>query len=206
MIKLYGAVMSRTPRSMWALNELGLKYEHIDYSPMGPEIKDPKFLAVNPNARVPALVDGDTRLHESMAINLYLARKYGGGLWPKTVEEEGQVFQWSFWVMTEIEPHLVTIMMHKLFLPEEQRKQSAIADAEAALDRPMRVLDAYLSDRNHLVGSSFTIADLNVASVMATGCPAQFNFGKYPNAMKWLKACLSRTGNRIEGSPFQMAA
>ncbi len=78
-MKLYGIAGSRAMRSLWAAEEVGVEYEHVPTHFIG-DSKKPDYLAINPNGRVPALVDGDVTLFESMAINLYLARKYGGAL------------------------------------------------------------------------------------------------------------------------------
>ena len=56
-----------------------------------------------------------------MAINLYLAKKHGSGLLPKTMEDEAQAIQWSFWVMTEVEKPALAVLLHRFFLPEDQR-------------------------------------------------------------------------------------
>jgi glutathione S-transferase len=82
---------------------------------------------VNPNGRIPAIDDNGFKLWESMAINLYLARKHGSGLLPKTMEDEAQAIQWSFWVMTEVEKPALAVLLHRFFLPEDQR-DSRLAD------------------------------------------------------------------------------
>src|SRR5262249_40964833 len=96
MIKVYGVAMSRAFRPLWLLEELGVPYEHVKTSFIG-ETRTPEFLRLNPNGHIPVLQDGDLTLWESMAINLYLARKYDKGRWPKTVEGEGRAYQWSVW-------------------------------------------------------------------------------------------------------------
>ena len=78
---LYGISASRAFRSIWAIEEVGIEYEHVPTSFRG-DAGQPEYLAINPNGRIPALVDGDLKLFESMAINLYLARQYGGDLMP----------------------------------------------------------------------------------------------------------------------------
>ena len=83
--RLYGLAASRAFRSVWAMEEVGVEYEHVP-THFGAEAKTPEYLAVNPNGRVPALVDGDLVLFESMAINLYLAERYGEGLCPDSAE------------------------------------------------------------------------------------------------------------------------
>jgi glutathione S-transferase len=102
-----------------------------------------------------------------MAINLYLARKYDGGLLPKSLEDQARAVQWSIWGMTEIEPLLIQVLMHRRVLPEDQR-DAATADAAAeALAKPLSVLNGALSGRRHLLGGEFTVADLNLASVLS---------------------------------------
>jgi glutathione S-transferase len=89
MTKLYGTSMSRAVRSLWALEEAGVEYEHVPVGFTG-ETRKPEYLKINPNGHMPALDDNGTTLWESMAINLYIAEKYGKApLWPATVE--GQV-------------------------------------------------------------------------------------------------------------------
>ena len=86
MIKLYGIRQSRAMRSLWALEELGVPYENVPIN-FATDAKKPEYLKINPNGRIPALVDGDVALFESMAINLYLAKKYDKtGLYPRSLE------------------------------------------------------------------------------------------------------------------------
>jgi glutathione S-transferase len=86
MIKLYGVTASRASRSLWALEEVGVNYEQVPVHFLA-DTKKPEYLAINPNGRIPALVDGDFKLFESMAINLYLAKKYDGGAGPLRLRE-----------------------------------------------------------------------------------------------------------------------
>ncbi len=89
MITLYGPARSSAGRCFWLLEELGLSYENKPVDMMKKEHKSDWFLKVNPNGKVPALVDGNTTLFESMAINYYLAEKYKPEFLGKTVEEKG---------------------------------------------------------------------------------------------------------------------
>ncbi|MCB1774060.1 MAG: glutathione S-transferase family protein [Gammaproteobacteria bacterium] len=198
MITLYGITQSRAFRPLWLLYELGLPFEHVKLNFRGDDIKDPTYRALNPNGRVPTLVDGDLVLWESMAINLYLARKYGtgAGLWPETVEDEGRAMQWSFWVMTEVEHPLLTVLMHSRVLPEDQRDADKASRNRGLLKAPFSVLDAALADRDYLAGDRFTVADLNVAAVLSWCKPARFGLKDYPNLSKWLDRCLDRPARR----------
>ena len=191
MIKLYGVPMSRALRSLWALEEIGVEYESVPVNFIG-DSKKPDYLAINPNGRIPALVDGDLTLFESMAINLYLARKYDGGLQPRALEDEARAVQWSFWSMTELEPHLLKMLLNRVMLPEDQRNASEAEAGVADLHAPLGVLDGALADRSYLLGDSFTIADLNVASVLSWAIFVGLDLTGYPRVKAWFDTCLGR--------------
>lgn len=192
MIQFYGIRQSRAMRSLWALEELGVPYEHVPTN-FATDAKTAEFKRINPNGRIPALVDGDVTLFESMAINLYLARKYDKtGLWPKSIADEGRAFQWSLWGMTEIEGALLQALMNRIFLPPEQRNEKLAVEAEEKLARPLAVLDGALAGKKYLLGDGFTIADLNVASVLSWALPAKVDLSKTPNVARWLGECSAR--------------
>ena len=182
------------------LEELGLEYEHVPTNFLGGN-KQPEYLALNPNGRIPTLVDGDTVLWESMAINLYLAAKYDGGLEPKSVEELGRATQWSFWVMTEIEKAVIECLFHSVILPEDQRDAAVRAAAAKQLEAPLAVLDGALEGRDHLVGDRFSVADLNVASVLSWALLARVDLSAFPNVARWLGACTSRPAAKAAMKP-----
>ncbi len=190
-MKLYGITGSRALRSIWAAEEVGADYELVTTHFVG-DSKKPDYLALNPNGRVPTLVDGDLVLFESMAINLYLAKKYGGDLYPATEQDQALATQWSFWGMTEIEPHLMDILINRVMLPEEQRDTARADAAEKGLERPLKVLEAHLSKRKHLLGDAFSIADLNVASVLSMAAMVRFDLSDYSAVQAWLASCTSR--------------
>lgn len=192
MIKLHGTSQSRAARSLWALEEVGAKYEHSPVNTSG-ESRTPEFLKINPNGHVPALEDNGVIIWESMAINLYLAEKYGKApLWPSTVEGHGACYQWSFWAMTEVEPPLMTLLMNRLFLPAAQRDEKAALTALETLKAPLAVLNSHLNGRDYLLGKDFTIADLNAASVMSMAKFVKLDFSAAPETGKWMQRCLGR--------------
>jgi glutathione S-transferase len=191
VIKLHGIAASRALRSIWAIEEVGVDYEHVPTHFVG-DSKKPEYLALNPNGRIPTLVDGDLAVFESMAINLYLVRRYDGGLQPKSLEDEARAVQWSFWGMTELEPHLSQIVLHKVMLPEPERDAELVKAAEDAIEKPLRVLDDVLSGRSHLLGESFSVADLNVAGVLTMARFVGFDFSGFSNVKRWFDACTER--------------
>jgi glutathione S-transferase len=191
-LKIFGVPGSRAMRTYWMAHELGLDFEAAPIHFAKPETKTEAFLKVNPNARIPAIDDGEVQLWESMAINLYLARKHGGPLQPTSIADHARAEQWSFWVMTEIEKPLLEALFHRAFLPEAQRDPAKADAAEASLKRPFDVLDAHLADRAYLLGAAFTVADLNVASVLAWTRMAKIDLAAWPKLAAWFANCLSR--------------
>jgi len=188
---LYGISASRALRSIWAMEETGIDYDLVPTN-FREDSKRADYLAVNPNGRIPALVDGDLQLFESMAINLYLARTYGGSLYPDNLADEARAWQWSVWAISEIEPLQMQIVVQKLFTPKDRRDAATIDRAGKGLERPLGVLEEALADRDFLLGSAFTIADLNVAGVMQLLQAIDFDLSAFSNVQRWLKASYAR--------------
>jgi glutathione S-transferase len=196
-LKIYGVARSRAARILWMAKELGLDYEHIKVDFATGETHRPEHLALNPNGHIPVIDDGGFVLWESMAINLYLAKKYGAaGLYPTRLEDEAKAWQWSFWGMTEVERPVLTAMFNRAILPESQRDAAAADQAEKTLAQPLGVLDGALARSAYLLGDNFTVADLNVASILAWARPAQIDMAPFPKVAEWLKNCAERPAAR----------
>ncbi|TDI65879.1 MAG: glutathione S-transferase family protein [Alphaproteobacteria bacterium] len=194
MIKLYGSRRSRATRCLWALEELGLDYEHVDINHIAGETQTDEFKAINPAGKVPTLVDGDLILFESMAINLYLAQTYGGGgLWPDDRTCQALALQWSLWAATEAEPPNVVMALERVFKPESARDAAKAQTAEDNLKPRLDLLNQKLGESGEfLTAAGFTIADLNVASVMGGARMSGMDLAQWPKVNVWLEAMLSR--------------
>jgi glutathione S-transferase len=191
MLQLYGNTRSRALRCLWMLEEIGQPYELVEKSLRADDLQNADYLRLNPNARIPTLIDGEVVLWESMAINLYLAQKYEGPL-QCDVRVLGLAAQWSFWAMLEMEALLLELLEHRAMLPEFARDVSKAERDELLLHKPLGVLDGALEQQSHLAGDAFTVADLNVASILAWGKMGRLNFSAYPAVAKWLDGCLAR--------------
>ena len=168
MIKLYGTPPTRALRAMWLLNELDLAHEIIPVDLGAGEQLTPAFLALNPAAKLPVLVDGDLVISESAAIQLYLADKYGdrfpgGGLIPDTAEERGRMYHWLLFLMTEIEAPLWRIALHMFIYAPEEKSEDEIALAKRDARRMIAVLEQHMQGRDFVVGGRVTVADFNAA-------------------------------------------
>src|SRR5438067_12196580 len=158
--------------------ELGLDYDHVKIDFATGETRRPEHLALNPNGHVPVIDDDGFILWESMAINLYLAKKYSAGiLYPSRLEDEARAWQWSFWGMTEVERPVLTALFNRALLPEDKRDAAAADEAERQLQQQLKVLDGAVSKTPYLLGDTFTVADLDVASILSWARPARIDFG-----------------------------
>jgi glutathione S-transferase len=189
--KLYGISGSRALRALWGIEETGIDYEHVPTT-YGADSKAAEYLAVNPNGRIPALVDGDLVLFESMAINLYLCRRYAPQLYPQTLAGEAHAWQWSVWAISEIEPLQMQVVIQRLFVAEERRDARVIDAALKGLQRPLKVLDATLAQQPWLAGGAFGVADLNVAAVMHLMKMVSIEYREHAHVQRWADACHAR--------------
>jgi glutathione S-transferase len=196
MLQLYGNPRSRAMRCLWMLEEMGGPYQLIEKSTRTDELRSAEYLRLNPNARIPTLVDGDLVLWESMAINLYLAQKYDSPMHCADLKVLGLATQWSFFAMLEMEGLLLDLLQHRAVLPEFARDASHAERDELLLRRPLEVLNNNLSGRDHLVGGNFTVADLNVASILAWGKMGRLDMTAHPDVARWLDSCLGRPAYR----------
>jgi glutathione S-transferase len=199
MLTIYGVYRSRALRNIWLLEEMGVPFRHvpvIQHYRGGAEgmlhTQSPEFLRVNPNGLIPAMEDDGLVLNESLAINLYLARKHRGPFGPADLAEEGRMLQWTLWGATEIEPRSIQILFNRVQFPPERRVEAKAQEAIAALRAPFAVLDSALADSPYLVGGRFTVADINVAEVMRYALPAPELFEGAPRVKAWLAACHAR--------------
>jgi glutathione S-transferase len=189
-IKLYGLAASRTVRVIWMLQELKLAYDHDPISFADPRLKESPYVDINPNARIPSLVVDGFAIYESLAINQYLAEKFGGPLAPTNAEERGLAAQWSLWVMTEVDKDITTWAFNAFVKPEAERDNNAARVALENLHRPLVALERSLASREFLMGKRFTVADLNVAATLYRGLA--MDLSAYPKVSQWLKVCWSR--------------
>jgi glutathione S-transferase len=192
-LKIYGVPRSRAFRTLWLAKELGLDYENVGIDFATGETRTPSYMAINPNGHVPAIDDDGFILWESMAINLYLAKKHGlGTFYPTRLQDEARAWQWSLWGMTEIERPVLTAMFNRAIYPEDKRDAAAADAAEQDLQNPLRVLDGAVAKTPYLLGGEFTVADLNVASILSWARPARIDFAPFPKAADWLGRCALR--------------
>ena len=204
MLTIYGVYRSRAARNYWMAAELGLDVKSVPViqarrlaDPLDPgaplNTRSPSFLAVNPLGFIPAIDDNGLVLTESLAINLYLARKHGGPLAPQSVQEEGQATMWTLWAATEVEPHAVKVVLaYDNGIEQSEEGQLTLRLARRALKPAFALLEAHFQRHAWLVGDRFTVADLNVAEVFRSAMTEKELFDAAPKVAAWLDRCQSR--------------
>lgn len=195
MVRLYGVARSRATRAIWLMAEIGMSYDHVPViqayrlkegdTGTGLNTLSPAFLALSPAGAIPVLEDDGLILSESVAINLYLAKKYGGDLGPRDPREDALMQQWGLYGATAIEPDAVAL----LFSPAGDPAAVAACDR---LRRPLKVLDAHLAAAGHMVGGRFTVADINMAEMVRYATVAPGLVDDYPAVGGWLAALHER--------------
>lgn len=189
-LTIYGHPRSRASRVLWMAHELGIEFENIPVSPRNGESRAPDYLALNPNGHVPTIKDGDLIMWESLAINMYLAKKHGGPVAPASVQEEALAVQWAAWALNEAEDSCVSLLQIQngvgTHAPDAGDK------ATEKLQQPLAVLNDALGKADYLLGDRFTVADLNVSMVISPLPRTGFDLAAFPNVTAWLDRCLGR--------------
>ena len=204
MITIHGVYRSRASRNYWLAGELGLE---IKANPViqGYRLDDPKakgaalntaspaFLAISVAGAIPVMEDDGFVLTESLAINMYLARKTGGPLAPTDAREDALMLQWALYGTASIEPHALAILyVHGQGRADTDAGRAEIAAAVDKLRRPLAVVEAHLKAAGHMVGGRFTVADINMAEIVRYAQPQAGFLEEYPALDAWLKACQAR--------------
>lgn len=204
-LTIYGIAASRAVRPLWTAKELGLEFQHVHTPYVAGGARTPDMLALNPNGHIPVLVDarpeGNVVVWESMACALYLARVHGRAdgqsIAPASPAEEAEALRWAFWSVTEIEKDALTVLMHLVAMPPDQRKPELAASAEKRLAGPLGVLEQHLvaqlaKGQSYMAADRFTVTDVCVASVVGWCKPARALMGQFPASSDWLDRCMAR--------------
>jgi GST-like protein len=160
MIKFYYHPSPNPAKVALFLEESGLPYEIVPVDTRKGEQFAPAFLAINPNGKTPAIVDGDARVFDSNAILLYLAQKTGKFLPEDTLPLRGELLSWLMFVGTGIGPYSGQAVHFKHFAPEP--KDYPVKRYLYEAERHWGIVDAHLAKQKYMVGNSYTIADMAV--------------------------------------------
>jgi glutathione S-transferase len=201
-MKLYNANLSpNATRVRGVVNELAIPMEVIDVDLRKGENRTPEYLALNPNGKVPVLVDGDFVLWESRAINAYLAAmKPERGLYPADLRTRAIVDQWSYWGAVHFGPAIQRVVFERLLKKRFGRGEPDEAAIEAQVkevEQLVPILDAQLAGKEWIAGS-LTLADFAIASTLVYRSGSGISLADAPNVAAW--------ADRIEARPSWKAA
>jgi len=198
MIELYGVARSRASRNLWLLGEMGAGYRHVPViqayrlaDPQSPDAPQntlsPDFLKLSPAGAIPVMRDGDLTLSESIAINIYLAKAYGGDLGPHTPAEEALMLQWALYGASSIEGPAVSILyVYGDGKAESEAGAAELTVARDKLRRPLAVMNAHLAAEKFMVGGRFTVADINMAEMIRYASGDAEAMAPCPTISAWL--------------------
>jgi glutathione S-transferase len=179
---------------LWLLDELALPFDRIDAGGAFGRTRDADYAAMNPNATVPTLVmpHGYT-LWESHAILRYLCRTQPGGniFYPEAPEARADVERWMDWTLASLNEPMRVIFWTLIRTPEPARDMAACAKARDAAERLWRIIEAQLTERDHVAGP-FSIADMALGGFLHRWFALPIARPDLPRLRGWYERLLAR--------------
>ncbi|MBC7718502.1 MAG: glutathione S-transferase [Chitinophagaceae bacterium] len=163
-LKIWGRMSSiNVKKVVWAAQELGIDFERLEAGGLFGVVKTPAYIALNPNAQIPVLQDGDYVLWESNVMTRYLCATYSNSacsLYPADLAQRFDAERWMEWQQTTVNPASRNGFWHLIRLPASERVPALIAQSNAAVEPLMALLDAHLAQRRFVAGDAFSMADI----------------------------------------------
>ncbi|MBM3504898.1 MAG: glutathione S-transferase family protein [Alphaproteobacteria bacterium] len=190
-MKHYANPMSPNSRKVAAVAQhLGIALDTKVVNIPAGETRQPEFLKINPNGKVPVLEDGNFVLWESNAICQYLCdQKPGNALLPTNPKNRADVTRWQSWELAHWDPACASLIWENLLkkgFTGQGPDPAAVKAGEDKFHTVAKVLDGHLKGREYLVGSSLTLADISVAAYLMYAQPAKIPVEGYANIKRWL--------------------
>ncbi|MGD1879972.1 MAG: glutathione S-transferase family protein [Kiloniellaceae bacterium] len=184
MLKILGRKTSgNVQKVVWLLEELGQAYEREDYGRQFGNTQEPDYLALNPNGKVPTLVDGDTSIWESNTILRYLAGKAGNAFYPADPAARSHVERWMDWQLASLNEPYLTIFKESKKAPEE--RAANFAESAKALDAQLQILDGALGETDWLAGPEMTLADICLGPIVDRCLNFPIELSALPKVRAW---------------------
>jgi glutathione S-transferase len=197
-LHIWGRLTSLNVRKVvWAAQETGVAFTRSDAGMAFGVVKTPEYLAMNPNALVPTLQDGDLVLWESNVIVRYLCAKYGNAeLYPDDLAARFNAERWMDWQQTTLNPGGGGAFMQFIRTPADKRDPAVIAKSVAATEPPMAQLNAHLANRAYVGGDHFSMADIPVACDVHRWLGLPQPRPDWPHLERWFASILARPATR----------
>ncbi len=189
-MKLYSIHNSNNCRRVNAtLAHLGIEVEMLEPNLTTGDLKKPDYIALNPNAKVPTLVDGDFVLWESRAIMQYVAtKKPGNELWPADPKAQADIARWQFWEAVHLSRGTAPFAYERLFKRiffKQEADPVALAAGEKDFHATAPVLDAQLANRKYVLGDKLTLADFSIGACFSYAEASNLPWENYKNIRAW---------------------
>jgi glutathione S-transferase len=195
-MKLYTNLFSPNARKVHAVaTELGIELETQTVDLRGGEQRTPEYLALNPNGKVPTLVDGDTILWESNAIMCYLAGKGDTELWPKSAKRY-DILRWMFWESNHLTNALNRLFVQKFF-NRDNPDQDVIESATKSFRKYAAILDGNLADKQYVTGDTLTLADFAIGVCFGYAAPLELPLDALDHVNRWWAAFSNTESGRV---------
>ncbi|CAO4147482.1 glutathione S-transferase family protein [Methylorubrum populi] len=193
-LKLWGRASSgNVQKALWALDELGLAYEHIEAGGAHGIVGDASYRALNPNGLVPTLEEDGFVLWESNAILRYLAHAHGGPLaLPEAPRARALIDQWLDWQATAFTPAMRDAFLQLVRVAPEKRDPRVVEASRANSERNAALLDRHLADTPFVAGETFSIADIAVGLAAHRWFQLPLEREERPNIRRWLEGLAQR--------------
>jgi len=201
MLTIWGRANSvNVQKVLWGCEELGLPFQRIDAGMQFGGNNEPDYLAMNPNGRVPTIIDGDFVLWESNSILRYLAMEYGkaGALYPAEPKVRASVDRWLDWALSTLQPAERPVFWGFVRTPAAERDVARLTAEAGVVAGLWRMLDQHLEGRDYLEGGVFTLADLVLGAYARRwfGLDGQIDRPALPNLERWHARVGARPGFR----------
>lgn len=205
MLKIWGRLSSiNVLKVVWAVQEVGVAFERTDAGAAFGIVRTPSYLALNPNALVPLMQDGDFTLWESNVIVRYLCARYGAptltasrvSLYPETLPERFNAERWMDWQQTTLNPAGRNAFMQLIRTAPAQRQADLITQSNHDTEALLAMLDAHLSEQSFMSGAQFSMADIPI------GCEVHRWFGlpqarlPHPHVERWYQTLRERPASK----------
>jgi len=167
MVTVWGRKNSvNVQKALWALDEAGVPFERIDAGGEFGLLDTDEYGALNPNRRIPTLVDGDTVVWESNAVTRYIAAKWSeGDLWPTDLAVRAMADMWMDWVQTTVMGPLIPVFWGLVRTPPDKRDMAQISRDAIECGHVFQLLDAALTHHDYVAGDRFTMGDIPIGAM-----------------------------------------
>tara|TARA_Y100000588_G_scaffold135250_1_gene148728 strand:+ start:202 stop:822 length:621 start_codon:yes stop_codon:yes gene_type:complete len=187
MLKIIGrSTSSNVQKVLWICGELGISFDREDLGgPFGGNDK-PEYRALNPNGKVPTIIDDEFVLWESNSCTRYLAAKYAPGtLYPDDLTARADAERWMDWQIATVSPTLVPVFWGMVRTAPEDRDLKAIEAARKKLSANIAIMDSRLSNSNYLAGNTFTVGDVPLGITAYRWFNMEIEREPYINVQRW---------------------